>query len=640
MVTTAPPIPPDRVLWGRGRPRSFTGRHLREIAFPLGGIGTGTVSLGGRGDLRDWEIFNRPAKGLTLPQSFVALWARERGRNPVTRVVAARPQSPLTAARGLPRAGVPGLPHLRRARFTGAYPLARIDFEDEALPLTVALEAFNPFVPLAPEDSGLPVAILRCHLTNPGRRAVEATLALSALNPIGFLPPAPLEDRRAPCFGGNVNALVRGAGFTAISMTSERVAPDDLAHGSLALATPHPDVTWRLAWGGEAWFDDLQIFWDEFSRRGRLAEQRRVSPTPEGVTEHASLGARVTLAPGESRTIPLLLAWHFPNRDNHWNTEVCVRGARMRNAYADRFTDALAVAQHTAADLERLESKTRRFRDALFASTLPRHVLDAVASNLVPLRSNTVLWLDDGRLHGFEGCDEATGCCPMDCTHVWNYSHSEAALFPSLARSMRETDFTDSTDATGHMAFRSLVPLGRGRWAWQGACDGQFGTLVRLFREWTLSGDEDFLRRHWPRAKRALDHALATWDPDGDGLPEAAQHVTYDVEFVGPNPLTGALCLAALRAMTTMAETVGDEETAARCRDLFARGRARMEELCWNGAFYEQRLDLAGAPKYQVGPGCLADQLMGEWMARSVGTAASGVPMKRTRSGEAGSALT
>ena len=37
--------------------------HIARIALPFGGIGTGTVSLGGRGDLRDWEIMNRPAKG-------------------------------------------------------------------------------------------------------------------------------------------------------------------------------------------------------------------------------------------------------------------------------------------------------------------------------------------------------------------------------------------------------------------------------------------------------------------------------------------------------------------------------------------------------------------------------------------------
>src|SRR4030081_976756 len=61
------------------RGRLFSGAQLSEIAFPLGGIGTGTVSLGGRGQLRDWEIFNRPGKGKILPSSFVALWLRPEG---------------------------------------------------------------------------------------------------------------------------------------------------------------------------------------------------------------------------------------------------------------------------------------------------------------------------------------------------------------------------------------------------------------------------------------------------------------------------------------------------------------------------------------------------------------------------------
>jgi uncharacterized protein (DUF608 family) len=36
---------------------TYQGDHLREVAFPLGGIGTGSIALGGRAEFRDFEIF-------------------------------------------------------------------------------------------------------------------------------------------------------------------------------------------------------------------------------------------------------------------------------------------------------------------------------------------------------------------------------------------------------------------------------------------------------------------------------------------------------------------------------------------------------------------------------------------------------
>ena len=63
-------------LVSRGRQRVFIGQQLAEIAFPLGGIGTGTISLGGRGNLQDWEIYNRASKGANLPMTFFVAWAK------------------------------------------------------------------------------------------------------------------------------------------------------------------------------------------------------------------------------------------------------------------------------------------------------------------------------------------------------------------------------------------------------------------------------------------------------------------------------------------------------------------------------------------------------------------------------------
>ena len=51
-------------------PRVYSGNALQTVAFPLGGVGTGSISVGGRGQSRDWEIFNRPDKGRSPVYAF------------------------------------------------------------------------------------------------------------------------------------------------------------------------------------------------------------------------------------------------------------------------------------------------------------------------------------------------------------------------------------------------------------------------------------------------------------------------------------------------------------------------------------------------------------------------------------------
>ncbi|HEU0141889.1 MAG TPA: GH116 family glycosyl-hydrolase, partial [Bryobacteraceae bacterium] len=137
-------------------PRVFTGARLARIAFPLGGIGAGTISLGGRGQLRDWEIFNRPDKGKSPQYAFSSIWVKSSKGAPVVSVLEAALTPPYEGSSGLGTANVPGLPRLESAVFTGEYPLARVDFRDRKLPVRVSLEAFSPFFPLDPDESGLP----------------------------------------------------------------------------------------------------------------------------------------------------------------------------------------------------------------------------------------------------------------------------------------------------------------------------------------------------------------------------------------------------------------------------------------------------------------------------------------------------
>jgi len=188
------------------------------------------------------------------------------------------------------------------------------------------------------------------------------------------------------------------------------------------------------------------------------------------------------------------------------------------------------------------------------------------------------------------------------------------------------------------MGFRSYLPDGKQIWQ-MAAADGQMGCLIKLYRDWKLSGDTDWLRRLWPNAKRALEFAWIEngWDGNRDGVAEGVQHNTYDVEFYGPNPLCGIYYLGALRAGEEMARVVGDQDSAAEYYRLFVSGSRWFDQNLFNGEFYIQKVEgrpesriAAGTrigmgagdtlkPDYQMGDACLVDQLVGQYLAHVAG---------------------
>jgi len=261
-------------------------------------------------------------------------------------------------------------------------------------------------------------------------------------------------------------------------------------------------------------------------------------------------------------------------------------------------------------------------------------VKDAATANLTTLVSNTSFRIADGSFEGFEGCDDKHGSGFGTCTHVWNYEVATQFLFPSLARSMRETSFGAATDAEGHMDFRHYIPAGNHRWG-AAAADGQMGQIVKLYFDWISWGDDEWLRKQWPAAKRALAYAWRPggWDERKFGVMDGVQHNTYDIELYGPNPMCGSWYLAALRATERMAEAMGDEDLAGSCRQMLEQGSHWIDANLFNGEYYIQQIRSIPAdkiasglrigvgakdtmhPDFQIGDGCLVDQLVGQYMA-------------------------
>jgi len=123
---------------------------------------------------------------------------------------------------------------------------------------------------------------------------------------------------------------------------------------------------------------------------------------------------------------------------------------------------------------------------------------------------------------------------------------------------MRLTDYTINTLDDGEQKFRTILPLQSGQvWNYVPGADGQMGTLMKLYREWQISGDESFVQQFWPAAKQSLHYAWNLWDSDRDGVMEGEQHNMYDLEFYGPNTMCGALYLGAPRAAEEIARHLG-----------------------------------------------------------------------------------
>lgn len=607
-------------------PYSFSGANLREIAFPLGGIGTGCVSLDGRGGLRDWEIFNRPNKNTLMETTFPALWVKQDGEEPqAMTVLGPRVKDWVGEGSGFWSIGqgqffkqMDGLPGFDSIEFLGTFPFARVKFNRDDVPLEVELCAFNPLIPLDDRSSSFPGAALVYRLKNISSKKVEATLAWSMMNLVGEpKPDASGETDRCR------NELKSEGGVTGIQFHNDRFEAGDPLAGTACLSTNWPHVTILPQWQSSSWFDAVQTFWNVFKATGKV-ETDIAQPTQYRAS--GTIGAMVTLEPGEEVEIPFFVSWLFPTASKYWAGEKDVKGEPWKPWHATQWPDAWSAATEFFKRYEELSSRTLAFEEALFNTTLPPEVVQSVSATASILHSPTIIRLEDGTYWAWEGCSPNDGCCAGTCSHVWNYSLTHAWLFPKMQESMRRADYKFNFNCgpkgkEGALDFRLNIPLGAESNLWHAASDGQLGGVIQLYRDWRLSGNDQLLKDLWPSAQKALEFAWIQWDRDKDGFVDGDQHNTYDINFQGPNPLTQFFYLGALRAAEEICRHLGDSVRAEGYRGLYESGRKQTEARLWSGEYFVQEdpNTKEDSPKYQHGHGCLSDQVFGQLCASYAG---------------------
>ncbi|MDZ7722984.1 MAG: GH116 family glycosyl-hydrolase [candidate division KSB1 bacterium] len=476
---------------------SYSGDSLRHLHIPVGGIGTGNVLLGGRGNIRELQFFNTPQRDELPPvMTFFALRAQKRGESTVLRICERRLFNDFPNPFGVPRQSLSGCPRFAETVCSGTFPVTNFCFRDAKVPIHVNLTAYNPFIPLNVKHSSLPAAVFKWTLVNPSDQPVKISLCFNLGNVLKH------QNRRAdrPNYPV-INRVVETDQYSGVHMRTQ-IDSTRPGYGEIMMFTTEEQTDLQTRWYRGSWWDNAHLFWSDFRDDGRLVPRHDAAPNKSRNPDVASLLVHRTLKPGETCMIPFILTWYVPYRMPEASMSFGNPEAErpIRNHYADRFKNARAVADYMIEHEHNLFKKTRAFQEALYSSSLPETVIDALTASMVPLKTHMLTRSSEGHVHAFEGLGNDFGSCPGNCTHVWNYAQTMAFLFPQLERNMRETAFEYATFKNGYQCFRTPFPVGNYYFK-NVAADGQMGNIMRVYRDWKYCGDDDWLRALWPQVK-------------------------------------------------------------------------------------------------------------------------------------------
>ena len=613
----------------------YEGEYLNRIAFPIGGMGTGMFCIEGTGAISHMSIRHKP-EIFNEPCMFAAIHLK--GVEFGTKIIEG--QSPHWKRFGLPGAGnglgqaTWGLPRFKDASFISRFPFAQIELEDEEMPVKVQLTGWSPFIPTDADNSSLPIGAFEYTFTNTGSKEIEAIFSYNSRNFVQ------VQRRGVSSIGSIPNGFV---------LSQSGTTEEPFRQADFAIFTDEPGTKVDHCWFRGAWFDPLTIKWNDLCD-GVIKENAFEEGSPG-----ASLFVPFKLAANESRTIKVYMTWYVPYSDMNVGTaakteedmpiidgfELCCAAdsGTYRPWYSSKFKNITEVSDYWLKNYDDLKSKSTIFKDAFYGSTLPAEVIEAVSANLSILKSPTVLRQYDGRLWGWEGCGDNWGCCPGSCTHVWNYAQAVPHLFPSMERSLRESEFMVNQNKAGHQTFRSTLPIRPVIHDFHSAADGQLGGIMKAYREWRIFGNTAWLKSLYPNVKRSLDYCIEVWDPRETGALEEPHHNTYDIEFWGANGMCTSFYTGALQAIVLMGKSIGED--VSRYESLLAKSIDYMENKLYDGEYFIQNIQWKGlnapdpielqsfqtqyskeaiavlekeGPKYQYGAGCLSDGVLGSWL--------------------------
>ncbi len=581
-------------LYKRGSALSATSGNLKYIGMPINGICTGQVYLGGDGRLWYWNLdATKDKKNNPKGRRYME---PDEASSPIGQGFALQVDGKV---RTLDADGFADV------AFTNQYPMGKVDYLDESCPLKVQLEAYTPFIPMNRDDSSYPVVVMRYTLTNTSSKTQKLAIGGWIEN---------ISDRKVGkgVTGEKVCQYRNFDDISTVECSADFEDANSLALGLFGKGKPDFVNLEKTVPGTDGTFDSTGGLKDGAETTSGLEQ-----------TSFASIGRKLKLKAGESKTVSFAVSWRFPQIRYGTAFGVGLKSTSPgRNHYASLWPTAAEASSEVARREDELYGKSKEWVDTWYDSTLPYWFLER---SFIPINSMQTQMAQRVYPEGSEqehyNLEEGVRCCPGNCTHVWNYAQGLARIFPAIERESREkVEYgLGFDDENGMVYFRYCMQDGKkGR---DDALDGTCGTIIRVLRESLMTTDYSFLAKIWDRVTLSMDFVIKEWDADEDGMLAGAQHNTLDEPWHGQVHWLTNVYHAALKASAVMARQMKQPAVAARYERIVEKGAPAMVELLWNEDFgyFIHKPPADEERMHGSTNGCHIDQVLGDSWLHEVG---------------------
>lgn len=623
---------------------------------PVGGFGAGTFSRSYRGNFERWHVKAGVHKYEDVPANQFAVFVQPDGEQPVAEVLSTgKPHGGALSSWNWSYPAGDG-------QYAALYPKSWFEYQSPQLPVKLTVEQFSPILPDNYKETSYPVAVYNWYAQNPTSKPMTVSLLFSWTNMIGWFRDNS-KNFNAVLNNQNKNSYRTEAiqGGTMQGIVFDRIrsgAVSDEWDGQFAIATsasPGVEVSYVTDFDPTGPGDTI---WKPFSATGRLPNQ---SPdiASGGEQMAGAIAVRFTLAPGEKKLIPMALSWDLPI--------VQFGGGRKWVRHYTKFFDASGTNAWKIArtSLENDQNWSQQIdawqRPYIQDESKPDWYRGELFNELYILADGGTMWAHElngpaNRAH--LSSKNADSFSYLECFDYLYYGTSDVRFYGSFPlvkfwpeiekQEMRE--YTDTIPETNEQHYL---------WVWKQDREHTFDTIQRkvagsvphdlgsptedpfvntnqynyqdvsnwrdlnskyvlmVWRDYKLTGSNDigFLRYTWAGVKQAMEH-LREYDTDGDGLIKNGgfPDQTYDNWVArGESAYSGGLYLAALRATTEIARTLGENDVASNYDGKFRKAQAAYVKHLWNGAYFNY--DQGSSYHDNI----MAEQLAGQWYANLTG---------------------